>query len=141
MEPADSDRVRRELIDLLLEYREPTTGQHPFSLVLSHEDAEMVNLWGPLVGDIVYALRPEFDAAHGTQLPSARLGIGAQHATFVLNGPGVRRGVHLEGQVRQVDVAPTLAYLLAFRSRAGPRAASSTRRSKNPTGTCVSSPS
>ena len=114
VEPADADRVRRELIDVLLEYREPTTGQHPFSLVLSHEDAEVVNLWGPLVGDIVFALRPEFDGAHGTQLPSARLGIGAQHATFVLNGPGVRRGVHLVGQVRQVDVAPTLAYLLGI---------------------------
>ncbi len=32
----------------------------------------------------------------------------------MLNGPGVRRGVHLEGQVRQVDVAPTLAYLLGI---------------------------
>ena len=62
----------------------------------------------------MFALRPEFDGAHGTQLPSARLGIGAQHATFVLNGPGVRRGVHLEGQVRQVDVAPTLAYILGI---------------------------
>jgi predicted AlkP superfamily phosphohydrolase/phosphomutase len=111
VEPADYDRVRRELIDLLLDYREPASGQHPFSLVLSREDAEVVNLWGPLVGDVVTALRPEFDEAHGNQLPSARLGIGAQHATFVLNGPGVRRGVHLEGQVRQVDVAPTLAYL------------------------------
>jgi predicted AlkP superfamily phosphohydrolase/phosphomutase len=114
VEPSDYEDARRELLDLLLAYREPTTGQLPFSLVLSREDAEMVNLWGPLVGDVVCALRPEFDGAHGQQLPSSRLGIGAQHATFVLNGPGVRRGVHLEGQVRQVDVAPTLAYLLGI---------------------------
>jgi len=114
VEAADYEEVRRSLIDLLHEYREPTTGQHPFSLVLSREDAEVVNLWGPLVGDVVFALRAEFDGAHGTQLPSAQLGIGAQHATCVLNGPGIRRGVHLVGQVRQVDVAPTLAYLLGI---------------------------
>ena len=72
IEPSDYEEVRRRLIDLLLEYREPTTGQHPFSLVLSREDAEIVNLWGPLVGDVVFALRAEFDGAHGTQLPSAR---------------------------------------------------------------------
>jgi predicted AlkP superfamily phosphohydrolase/phosphomutase len=114
VEPADYEEVRRQLIDLLREYREPTTGQHPFSLVLSREDAEVVNLWGSLVGDVVFALRADFDGAHGAQLPSARLGIGAQHATCILNGPGIRRGVHLEGQVRQVDVAPTLAYLLGI---------------------------
>jgi predicted AlkP superfamily phosphohydrolase/phosphomutase len=114
VEPDDYDAVRRELIDLFQDYREPTTGQHPFSLVLTREDAEMVNLWGPLVGDVVIALRPEFDGAHGTHMPSARLGIGAQHATCVLNGPGIRRGVHLEGQVRQVDIAPTVAFLLGL---------------------------
>jgi predicted AlkP superfamily phosphohydrolase/phosphomutase len=114
VDPADYERVRRELIALLMEYREPTTGEHPFSMVLTREDAEMVNLWGPLTGDVVYALRPEFDGAHGHQLPSARLGIGAQHATLILNGAGIRQGVHLEGQVRQVDVAPTLAYLLGL---------------------------
>ena len=114
VEPAEYEQTRRDLIELLMEYREPTSGEHPFSLVLSREDAEMVNLWGPLMGDVVYALRPEFDGAHGHQLPSAKLGIGAQHATFILNGAGVRKGVHLEGQVRQVDVSPTLAYLLGI---------------------------
>jgi predicted AlkP superfamily phosphohydrolase/phosphomutase len=114
VEPSDYERTRRDLIDLLLDYREPTTGQRPFTLVLSREDAEIVNLWGPLMGDVIYALRPEFDGAHGHQLPTAKLGFGAQHATFILNGAGVKQGVHLEGQVRQVDVSPTLAYLLGI---------------------------
>ena len=64
------------------------------------------------MGDVVYALRPEFDGAHGKQLPSARLGIGGQHSTFIMAGAGVRRGVALQRQVRCADVAPTLSYLL-----------------------------
>ena len=72
----------------------------------------MFNLSGDLVGDVVYALRPEFDGAHGKQLPSTRFGIAGQHCTFVLSGAGVRRGVELKGQVRAVDVMPTIAHLL-----------------------------
>ena len=72
----------------------------------------MVNLWGDLVGDVVYALRPEFDGAHGKQLPSARLGIGGQHCTFIMAGAGVRQGLDLRRQVRAVDVAPTICYLM-----------------------------
>ena len=75
----------------------------------------MGNLWGDLVGDVVYALRPEFDGAHGKQLPTARLGIGGQHCTFIMAGAGVKEGVALHRQVRAVDVAPTLCYLLGVR--------------------------
>ena len=59
-------------------------------------------------------MRPEFDGAHGRHLPSSRLGIGAQHALFVMAGAGVKKGLHLQGQVRQVDVAPTISYLLGI---------------------------
>ena len=74
----------------------------------------MVNLGGETVGDVVYALRPEFDGAHGKQLPSVSFGIAGQHCTYVLAGPGVKEGVALRGQVRAVDVAPTLCYLLGL---------------------------
>ncbi|HET7768839.1 MAG TPA: phosphodiesterase, partial [Chloroflexota bacterium] len=57
------------------------------------------------------ATLPEFDGAHGHQLPSAKWGWGSQHTLFVLSGAGVKKGVHLDRQVRQVDVSPTLAYL------------------------------
>ncbi len=102
------------LIDALHAYTDPATGRHPFALALTREDAEMVNLWGETVGDVVYALRPEFDGAHGKQLPSVRFGIAGQRCTFVLAGPGVKEGVALRGQVRAVDVAPTLCYLLGI---------------------------
>jgi len=108
----DYEKVQREVISALLEYRDTDTGRHPFALALPRSDAEMVNLWGDLVGDVVYALRPEFDGAHGKQLPSTQFGVGAQHSTFVMAGAGVRAAGKLERQVRVIDVAPTICYLM-----------------------------
>jgi predicted AlkP superfamily phosphohydrolase/phosphomutase len=110
--PEEYARVQREVIDALLDYRHPATGERAFALALTRADAEMVNLWGDLVGDVVYALKPEYDGAHGKQLPSARLGIGGQHSTLVLAGAGIRQCGRLPRQARHVDVAPTLAYLI-----------------------------
>ena len=115
VDPADYEETQRKVVDALHGYVDPATGRHPFVLALARHDAEMLNLWGDLVGDVVYALHPAFDGAHGKQLPSARLGIGAQHSLFVMAGSGVRKGVALRRQVRVVDVAPTIAYLLGIR--------------------------
>ncbi len=110
----DYEMTQREIIAALHAYKDEETGRHPFSLAVTREDAEMLNLQGDLVGDVVYALRPEFDGAHGKQLPSVSFGIGGQHSTFILSGAGVRNGVSLERQVRVVDVAPTICYLLGL---------------------------
>ncbi len=108
----DYETVQREIIAALYEYKDPKTGRRPFSLALTRADAEMVNLWSDRVGDVVYGLRPEFDGAHGKQLPSVSFGMGGQHSTFVMAGAGVRRAGLLSRQVRVVDVAPTICYLL-----------------------------
>ena len=110
----DYEDTQREIIAALHAYKDPDTGRHPFSLAVTRADAEMLNLHGELVGDIVYALRPEFDGAHGKQLPSVSFGIGGQHSTFILSGAGVRQGVALNRQVRVVDVSPTICYLLGL---------------------------
>lgn len=110
--PEQYAAVQREVIDALLDYRHPATGQRAFALAVTRADAEMLNLWGELVGDVVYALRPEYDGAHGKQLPSATLGIGGQHSTLVLSGAGVKPIGRIPRQARHVDIAPTLAYLI-----------------------------
>lgn len=112
--PDDYAATQRRIIAALHAYTDPATGRHPFVLAVTRADAEMLNLWGDLVGDVVYALDPAFDGAHGKQLPSVSFGIGGQHSTLIMAGAGVRRGVGLERQVRVVDVAPTLAYLLGL---------------------------
>ncbi len=107
----DYETVRRELIAALMEYKDEATGRHPFALALSRENAEMVNLWSDLVGDVVYALHPEFDGAHGKQLPSVSFGMAGQHSTFVIAGAGIKQTGLLTKQVRSIDVAPTICYL------------------------------
>lgn len=107
----DYDKVRRDLIAALYDYKDPVTGHRPFALAVTREDAEMLNLWGDLVGDVVYALRAEFDGAHGKQLPSVSFGMAGQHSTFIASGAGIKRAGKLDGQVRVVDVAPTVCYL------------------------------
>ncbi len=114
VDSADYEATQQELIAALHAYQDSETGRHPFSLALTRADAEMVNLTSNLVGDVVYALHPEFDGAHGKQLPSVSFGIGGQHSTFILSGAGVRKGVALQRQVRVIDVAPTLCYLLGL---------------------------
>jgi predicted AlkP superfamily phosphohydrolase/phosphomutase len=114
VEPDEYERAQRAVIDAILDYRDEATGERPFVLALTRRDAEMLDKWGELIGDVVYALRAEYDGAHGYHMPTSRLGIGAQHAVCILCGPGIVKGVHLEGQVRQVDVAPTISYLLGI---------------------------
>jgi hypothetical protein len=60
----------------------PTPATAPFVFALRRQDAEAVNMWGELVGDLVYATLPEFDGAHDHQLPSARWGWSSQHTLF-----------------------------------------------------------
>ncbi len=113
--PAEEyEPTQQRIIDALMTYRDPESGERPFVLALTRADAEMLNLMGELTGDVIYALKPGFDGAHGKQLPSTSFGIGGQHSTLIMTGAGVREGVCLERQVRVVDVAPTVAYLLGL---------------------------
>ena len=80
VEPGEEyEQVRRDIIHALYEYRHPETGYCPFTLAVRREDAEVVNYCNDLAGDVVYAVLPEFDGAHGHQLPQRppRLGLPA----------------------------------------------------------------
>jgi predicted AlkP superfamily phosphohydrolase/phosphomutase len=114
VDQANYEATQREIIDAFHSYKDPHTGRHPFILALSRENAEIINLWGDLVGDVVFALDPAFDGAHGRHLPVGQFGISGQHSTFIMAGAGVRQGLTLKRQVCVVDVAPTLCYLLGM---------------------------
>ena len=114
VDPEEYEATQRKIIDALLDYKDKESGRRPFVLAVTREYAEMLNLWGDLVGDVVFALHPSFDAAHGQQLPCGEFGLSGQHSTFVMAGAGVKEGVSLSSQVRVVDVAPTLCHLLGW---------------------------
>lgn len=104
-------QVRQRVIDALMAYREPESGENPFAMILCKEDAYMLGIFDSLgrdIGDVVYALRPEFDHEHGRQLPAATLDGHTIKPLLVFRGPGVKKGLILKRPVWLVDVAPTV---------------------------------
>jgi len=113
---SDFERVRDQIVAALLEYVDDDTGLHPFSLVLKKEDARMLGLWGDpsaqKIGDVLFALRGEFGGNHGSQLSSAKWGVGSNTSFLAFHGAGIRRGERLERPTWLVDIVPTLCFLL-----------------------------
>lgn len=108
---AEYEAVRDQIIEAFYDYVEPETKKRAFSLVLKREDARTIGLYGPRVGDIVYALHTEYGHEHGQGLSTARLGRGSQEAIILLAGPGIKRGFTHEGMTGIQDVVPTLCYM------------------------------
>lgn len=109
------EEVREAVVNALLGYIDPKTGLRPFLFALRKEDARLLGLYGPRIGDIVYALRPEYGSHHG-QLPTAEVGIGSLKGLLIVRGPGVKKGYTLKRTVRAVDIVPTICYLTGLRA-------------------------
>jgi predicted AlkP superfamily phosphohydrolase/phosphomutase len=112
VEPADYEKVQQQIIDALLSYVDPKTGQRQVALALSKRDARILGLYGDNIGDVVYALYPCFSGQHGNILPAAEWGIGSLKALLSFNGPGIKRGYRLERTCNLIDIVPTICYLL-----------------------------
>ncbi len=112
VEPREYESMRDKIIDILLSWRHPETGKNPFSMVVRKEDARILGLYdniGRDIGDIVYALRPEYDHEHGRQLPTATCGGQSIKPLLIFNGPNVKKGFVLQRNAWLVDVVPTIA--------------------------------
>jgi predicted AlkP superfamily phosphohydrolase/phosphomutase len=112
VDPEDYEPLQYQIIDALLSYVHPETGKRPVALALAKKDARILGLYGDGIGDVVYALYPEYSAQHGQQLPTAEWGIGSLKGLLVFNGPGIKSGVRLERTCSLVDLVPTVCYLL-----------------------------
>lgn len=110
VEDKDYSVVQQEIIDALYAYRHPETGERAISLALSREDARLIGLHGDGIGDVVYAVRPEYSSQHGNILPTASWGIGSLHALLTFTGPGIKKGQRLARTCNIVDLVPTLCY-------------------------------
>ena len=108
---AEYEAVQEQVIEAFYDYVEPDTGTRPFSLVLKREDARVLGLYGPRVGDIVYALHPQYGHEHGQSLSSGRYGRGSLEAIILLAGPCIKRGYVHESTTGIQDVVPTLCYV------------------------------
>jgi len=110
---AEYEQVRDRIIDALLDWHDPTTGKRGIVLALRKEDARLLGLHGPTIGDVVYATAPEA-AHHGAQLPTAEFGIGSIRGFLTVRGPGIAPGRHIDRTVHLTDLAPTIAHALGI---------------------------
>jgi len=112
VDPEDYENVQRQIIDALYTYVDPETGKRPIALALSKKDARLLGLYGDDVGDVVYAIYPEFGSQHGSILPTAEYGEGTLKSLYTFTGPGVKKGYRLKRNAWITDMVPTICYLM-----------------------------
>jgi len=58
----DYEKVQEEIIDVLLNVRDPQNGKRCFSLAIKKQHAAYFGLWGDRAGDILYFMNPGYTA-------------------------------------------------------------------------------
>lgn len=83
---------------------------------MRNKEAELIGMNGSDYGDIVYWLNEGFNRGHGDSLPTFN---GVNHTSVspivIFAGKGIKAGIYTERAIREVDLAPTTAYLLGLR--------------------------
>jgi len=108
------EKVRDQIINALCNCRDPETGKKVFSIALRKEDARILGLYGERVGDVIYAVNPEFGHIHGNTLPTSKIGIGSMRGTLIISGPGIKKNYVLKKTVWLTQIAPTISYLMGI---------------------------
>jgi predicted AlkP superfamily phosphohydrolase/phosphomutase len=114
VEAEDYEKVRSEIIQALLDYKDPRLGRCPFKMAMRSEDAAMLGLWGDRIGDIMVCVEPggDYGEGHGNVLPTETFGVGSIQATVVMAGPGVLKGHRIKRPIWLTDVPTTVAHLM-----------------------------
>ena len=134
--PADRyETVQDDIIDALLDWRDPETGQRVIPLALKLQDAQIIGYWGADNGDVICVFNhgigwgavpggasvgPGRGALHGSQLPTYETDFFTTMGMMILSGPGIKPGGYERdwrrwGLIREIDVAPTICHLLGLR--------------------------
>lgn len=132
------EKLRKDVIALMRDVKDPETGEHVFAFVLPREDAPVVGLWGDYIGDIIYCYSGGYrwsgaevlrmgeeqvvfscgGGNHGPMIPTYETEVSSVMGALVLGSAGVKAGVKLpkleQAKVCTTDVAPTLSYLLGL---------------------------
>ena len=115
VEPGEEyERAVDEAITAMRSYIEPRLGLAPFSLVLRREDARILGHYTDRSGDIVYCVDNPYAYIHGQQLPANKLGLSSLRFTWIMAGPGLKRGASIPRNVWLTDVCATICHLAAL---------------------------
>ncbi len=134
MEPGrEHEELKRELIELLRDWRDPGTGRHVMTDVFDPgRDGAFYGLGSELDGDVRYFTAPGYSlyrstavdgdetvtdihgpylGDHGSCRPTTRFGRGGEVGIFYAAGKGFREGCARKTPVLPCDVMPTLLHI------------------------------
>ena len=116
VDPKDKYDLEERIIDDLYKYKDPATGRRIVYLCMRNKEAELVGMNGADYGDIIYWLNEGFNRGHGDSFPTFK-GVNSTSVSpiVVFAGKGIKSGVYTDRAIREVDLAPTAAYLLGLR--------------------------
>lgn len=110
VEQKDYEKVRDQIIDALLDFKHPETGERPVLLAVRKEDATVFGMGGAQAGDVVYALKPEYMAEHGYGFPTGESGCGSLKNILLFKGPNIKKNYVYKRPRWLADIVPTLCY-------------------------------
>lgn len=112
VDPQDKYALEEEIMTALYGLRHPETGQRMIAVALRNKDAVLLGYGGPYCGDICFWTAEGYNMDHGDSL-STTLGYADTSVgpIFIAAGQGIKPGITTDRIIRQVDVAPTLAFL------------------------------
>lgn len=112
VDPKDQYELEEQIISDLYNYRDPHSKKRVVSLAMRNKDAVLLGMGGPECGDIIYFTEQGFNKIHADSL-STQEGYADTSVSpiFVAAGPGFKSGEKTTRVIRQVDIAPTLAFL------------------------------
>ena len=122
MEPADYEKVREELADLLRAFKDPRTDRPLISEVVKREDIYSGRFLGEAPDLYFLPYVPTVGVFGDFEFSSSKLveevsdAISAQHrmeGIFVASGPAVKKGFEV-GNMTVVDLAPLMLYLMGL---------------------------
>ena len=112
VDPTDRYEVEEQIMTAMYGYKDKGTGKRIFALALRNKDAMLLGLGGPESGDIIYFMAEGYNIDHGCSLSTTK---GCAETSVsplcILAGTGIKENYITERIIRQVDIAPTLAYL------------------------------
>lgn len=125
-----------ELMDALLDWRDPDTGRRLVGYALPRQHQPLLGYFGERTGDVMFLYNPgvswgtpgggavvgpaDGTSNHGAQLPTTVTSRTANMASFLAWGPKIRRGyerdVEERGLISLTDIAPLMSHLLGIPS-------------------------
>ena len=119
VDPEDQYALEEQIMTDLYSLKHPDTGRRYVALALRNKDCVHLGQGGPECGDIFFWNAEGYNMDHGDGL-STTYGEGDTSLSpiFIAAGPGIKKGFETDRVIRQIDFAPTVAFLGGVRTPA-----------------------